>query len=1200
MELKKNIIALALVSVLSACGGSNSSPAVVDPIETVINGKAIKGTIANGIVTVFKFVNGLPVKLTPEELTTSDITTENNGSYTITVLDYDGPIKIELSVGENTTMICDAQSGCGDVAFGEAIELSTVDPEFTLSAISTVSVDSGAEVNVNVSALTHLAAELIEVKAAESGTANAVLVQEQSSAIANAFGIIGNITELEPTAVESAVTVAVEDNENELRYGLINSGVMSALFSGTTDATGVLSEKLAAAVTDIVENGGEFLVNQDDDEGFELAIVDVLSGAGEAAANLVEQFATDDTITPPEGIDLEQLETNLENTVVVADINANDDGRIAVVTDAFTEGGEVEKAKAMVEDIRLFSHIFEIGLDSNTAITTEGDLYLSLMDEAGVMVEAEAASFLLLADLADALSTISLQYKAGTITEGTLPINSFLSIDGAEGSITIDEETDDGGILFKVNAISGSDKVALNIAVVFAEDGLSLSLNIDGFIESTGALLTLSEGSFAKVNLDTTATRASLEDDTFEGEITSGELELTISLAQKTTDAVPNPVTFEGMVKTKLLPVIVHTLDEGEDWVINSDGSRVIGENYQLIYQTQYLKNVKTEILPEMLTLSGGFSSLEGNVVKATLTVNIQDLDSYEAPEFKYIGRSIDEAITVTVSEDKNTVTIDTSDMILNGSIETQVFTPGAVAGEWSLTVTTVWDSNVGYDDSSYTYDRKLVDTDGMTGYIYTSTYEDIVFIEHIVPTDTDDNGVADYYTYNAWFGEFIDSQGNLIDYNNNIVELIDDNSWNTDINNDLTELEEHHFLEPNSIENGAQRYAFMAQYIFNGNGYNIFVLELGKRAGVLFGENQDNFATIESGNSTSLSANITSSLPIEDAFKINISDDANVMTIEEGERTGKHTFNYISAGNFQLKREISDVGSNDIYTDIRDYSTNDIGLDVPEIILNRIIGDSTFTNYYLIHWTPVDTNEDGLSDYFTRTFLWSESVNNEGQLVDFDGNVLEGVPYYEFDSLDNADFDWHLPFNPLTVSNGLDAFKGWLTNVKQDLYSYVDNIGSIEKELTSDEVAANIYLFDGINTAPDSTDSLENEDVFLDANAALALEVVLGEYQVNLTLSGERTGLDDGKFDLAMSYKLPGESEQRSFVAHVNTKEEGIFSANNSEGVVLVLSELEEDSDSNVIGTIVVGTAAVEVAEIQDRDGLIVIVFSDGATESL
>ena len=296
MIFRKSIVPLALISALAACGGSDDPKPVVEPpvpvpVKTIITGKALKGTFANAAITVYKFVDGLPVALTADELATADVITGADGSYSVTVVDYNGPIKVELSVGENTTMLCDAPDGCGSIAFGEIIELSTVDPDFVLSAVSTVSADSGDTVTVNVSGLTHLATGLIE---ADAGGVSAETIQTQSSVIANAFNIMGSITELEPTSIDDATAVANEDNDNELRYGLINAGIMAALFSGEEDASAVLSEKLAEAIEDLVEHDGAFLVNQDNEaEGFELSLVEVLDGAGEAANAAAEAIAAD-------------------------------------------------------------------------------------------------------------------------------------------------------------------------------------------------------------------------------------------------------------------------------------------------------------------------------------------------------------------------------------------------------------------------------------------------------------------------------------------------------------------------------------------------------------------------------------------------------------------------------------------------------------------------------------------------------------------------------------------------------------------------------------------------------------------------------------------------------------------------------------------------------------------------------------------
>ena len=200
---------------------------------------------------------------------------------------------------------------------------------------------------------------------------------------------------------------------------------------------------------------------------------------------------------------------------------------------------------------------------------------------------------------------------------------------------------------------------------------------------------------------------------------------------------------------------------------------------------------------------------------------------------------------------------------------------------------------------------------------------------------------------------------------------------------------------------------------------------------------------------------------------------------------------------------------------------------------------------------------------------------------------------------------DWTIPFDALAVSNGLQAYKAWVTNARgSTLYTYINDIGNIEVTLTEDEIntltQGMTTSFDAYVTYPESTESLENNDVFLDVNAALSLETILGDYQVNLMLSGERTALNEGKFDLDMQYKLPNEEAMRKFSVHMKTEKAGRMTANNSEGVLMALKEPEAGVDSNVIGTIVVGAAAEKVADIEDRDSGIVIVYSNGEVETL
>jgi len=1247
VNINKNLIALALASALTACGdSSDDSTTKIDPAtdipvvtETTINGKAIKGVLTNAVVTVYKFVDGNPIVLTDTELKDANVSTDGEGNYTFTVLDYTGPIKVELSPSTDaanpTKMTCDAPAGCGDVAFGKEINLTSADPSFKLAAISLV--DADAEVKLNVSALTHLASKLIE---ADEDGINITTIAAQSSKIANTFGITGDITLLEPTVTDDAAAVAAEDNNDELKYGLINAGIMAALFSGETDDAGILSSKLAEVAADLVENDGAFLVNQDEDDGFELALAEVLEGAAETAKAVAEVIAADDTLTII--LNLAQLETQLVNEQVYQESNVGVDGRATVVVDVLTEGDAVAKAQAMVEDVRLFTHLFNDETTDGAGIKSQGDEYVALLEAAGTMVEAEADSFELIAKLSDALSTMSTAHDEGTITKAAAAAGISIAtyIDGATGIVTFEEETATGGILFTVDATSGSEKAQLNVSAEFSEDKKSITLIIDGLVESSGAKFTLNEGSFAKVNFDTAASRAGFDDDTYEGEIVSGELELALSLAQKATDAVPNPVTFEGMVKTNLLVVEERGLDEQWDW----DDQQ---QQDTLRYGRPELESL---VLPEILTLSGAFNSLEGDAISATLTVNIDNLANYEAPEFKYIGKEIENLVNITFTEDSIVWT--EADIVSDEEQWTATYSlvTGDEAGDWTgRTFAVPEDSQMHWAGTGYdlkVFSRIQESALDVPGFVYTKAYvidyEDEVgyFAKSIRITPIDENGdnQADGYQF-----ERIDTRdGKLIgleynteamidgDGNVNISALVDTNgqiltadgqpqAWTNILNlgvystiNDFVEDKPWELIEaPTKLTTAAEYFANSI-----GSESQFAVDGVGKASIFL---NEEEFESIASGELTELNpiAYLTQPL-IKDALTVVVSDDANTVTATvEGAFVATQTFSGGDGSNFTYTSQYAESDENLDTTSYWSEVISENGLDIPEVVVSNSYNDEYADQ---LKFLPVDDQIEGeegfgIADRIEVFYIggWGNSFNADGNLIDNDGNNIEFTAeswmISSFDSYDNFDWtveswgtnNWNpLAFNPLTVETALDVYSASL--LKDPNYrgsNYVEGIGQIEIDLDEGLIdtltAGTTTKFDGINIKADSRSLLEDEGTFLDINAALTLEAILGDYQVKLQLSGERSALEEGTFDLNMSYRLPGADTQRSFTAHYNTGVEGRLTANNADGVVLVLNESDEDATgTQVLGQILVGPTAIVAATIEDRDGAIFIVYAD------
>lgn len=1228
MHFKKSLIVLALTSTLAACGSDSSTPDTVisaTPVETNINGKGIKGVLTNAVVTVYKFVDGVPEALSDEELTNADLITDDKGNYSFTVLDYDGPIKVELSPRpadldnpeNNTTMTCDAPAGCGDTAFGDQIDLSTADSSFKLASISVVGSESNGEVKMNVSALTHLAAVLIE---ADDAGVSAESIAENSAQIASTFGIEGDITQLEPTVTDDASAVAAEDNAAELRYGLINAGIMTAIFS---DDAAVLSSKLAEAAADLVENDGALLINEDEDEDFELALVEVLKGAAEAAQTASEAITENEELTST--LDLLQVQVNFANEQAYQEANVGDDGRAEVVVDVPTEGDAVAKAKAMVEDVRLFSHLFNDETTEGTGIKTQGAEYLALMDEAGTMIEAEAESFELLTQISNALTDLSMQYDEGTVSKevAAAGINIASYIDGAIGTIIFDEETETGGILFKVDAAAGSEKIKLNVSAEFSEDNKSIKLAFDGIIESTGATFTLNEGSFAQVNFDTSASREALENDTYEGEIISGELDLALSLAQKATDSVPNPVTFEGMVKTKLLPIKKRVFDEYWQWDAQSNESIISYSHPEL----------ETVVLPETLSLSGAFSSLEGNLIKATLTVNINDLADYEAPDFKYIGREVADVLTYTVSDDFTTLDVVQSEQVNNSYNQNLVFTPSETAGYWSLNLTSDYTDENSADSKIQMFSRPFsvmgIDEPGLViSYAKVVNGEAVLlFSARYTPVDNS----ASNYDY-----EMV-TQGNGEEYN---IDMLFDNDGQLLRSDGSLALNDPNYTgntssvlpvfqsNPLEMSTGTE---LMTNYLtFNLDATpTVDIVDVGKVKAMALSEEM--ISALVSGNTSTASVSGFVVQPlIKDALTVTVSEDVNTVEVTTFKNFATESVVYEGTENLNFtvtttrnNSESSITRANTEMTTISSKTT-DIGLDNPKITLRRTYSYDYPNHGYDHHEaqqaviTPVDSNDDGLADSFNVDYYFGENFNESGVLFDQGSEVViahsqEGIATYN-EILWGGEGLWHFA-DPLTINNALSMFKYDLEDhasigMSGEGNYAIDGVGEIDFDLVGyglevddfDEVTAgSTTTFDAYNTKADTRDSLENKETFLQGNAALTLEAILGDYQVKLQLSGERTALDDGVFDLGMSYRLPGDDVQRSFTVHYNTEEEGKLTANNFEGAVLVLEEPNDDVEgTQVIGQILIGPAAIVAATIEDRDGLIVIVYSDETTESL
>ena len=1227
MKAHKTLVSISVAALLSACGGSSNdsidTPVVVapDPVETTISGQGIKGLLANAVVTVFKYVDGAAVPLTSDELKDSEIKTDAQGGYTFTVLDYTGPIKVELSVDSDapTTMVCDASSGCGSAEFGETVDLTALDPDFTLSSVANVT--SGEETQINVSALTHLATIMVEQQ--ESITAE--VISEQSAIIANTFGIQGSLTTQTPTVVEDSAQVAAEDNANELRYGLINAGIAQALFAGESSAENVMSEKFAELAADLVAGNGQLLNSQDEDDDFELAISDVLSGAQTAANTVAQNVADNAELTDTQALltTLSQLDVKLANEQQNNNLLAGDGGRITVGADTVTQGDAVAKAKAMVDDVRVLANLFDLQSDENAAVTTLGEEYLTLLDDAGQMIEAQADDFVLLSQVAQAVTQLSITLKDESVTQTVFVISKLIDAEGVTGNITYDE----ANYLFGIDASSADGQVvSLNASVVLDETGTKVTLAIDGTLDNTQANFSIAQGS--QIVLELAESAQSL--DYLQGRDVdvmpiAGELALDVTLAQKASDTVTDPVTFSGQVSARLLPLEIARLSEDYDHQVNNGNL--------------YVPQSEVVALPDMLSLAGSFSSLSGDEVRASLTVDVANADGYQTPEFTYIGREIDDVYGIQVSEDGLTLkTIVPEETGHLGYTSTSVFEPLSFnEGAFKQTISYVADVP-SEDFFGNGYEAIIVSSGGFNGnpsesFFITKAYkyEDggyYVTSQTVEPVFNDDGSVGGFEVYWLQFsssnledfeidrdnifndqGEIIDTQGNVVSRTSNSVGFY----------YSFEELAQVSWLYPDLMyEANDAAELFVAAREDYPRPYVFFLPDLGNAA-VLW--TKENIAQITPGADVSFSG-ILYQARIEDALAVDVSDDANTVTATLADQLTVTT-GYVEdeAGNHEVS--ILSIDENgEVFKQHISVDKTARNLDKPLLLVNM---QATFYQQYRqaqrLILIPGDNNGDGIADGYAVNVFYGEYFDSEGNLIDYGSDEIVNNPSSNYYISANEQWDDFfdqitIGYDPLTVSNALDVFSGLMEYKDGDSstelqYSFDDytvagqgvyNVRLSAEELSTLAAGASTS-FDAVIAEPDSKTKLEDDETYFDVNAALSVGVTLGDYVLDLTLQGQRSAREEGQFSLDVQYQIPDEDTQRSFTVNANTEQADAYVVRNSENVTLVLSSVQAQADAEgeaSLGQIIVGSNAEVAAEIVDRDGVIMVLYADETVESL
>ena len=1213
MEFKKSVLALGVLTVLSGCGSSDDDKKTTPPTDEVvavtsdIKGVASKGTFINAPVHFYKYVDGAPVKLTSEELGAASTMTDENGQYSAQVK-VDGLVKVEIGVSQDisspTFMICDAPSGCGQnakgvaISFGERVNMTVKDPTFKLSSLISAAKNEGeVENTANITPLTHFATALAE----QRGDVSAESISKAQSEIADTFGLIGTLNELIPAKVEDHASLVDEEESDNLRYALINAGIAQALFVGSEGNVGDMSARLDSAIADLVAADGAFLVSSehDDDAAFELTLEDILKGAEQATQQIIVLIKQDPVLAKNLSriADFELLVTKLNNEVAKKKADAGDDGRSKGTETDTTEGDAVAKAAAMVNDVRVFANLFDVANTSGKEVQTQGEEFVQLVEDASVMVEEQADSFKLLSDVSEALAVIDSLRRAEQITEKTVQLDNYLATPGATGVVTLDED----GLMFNVQASAGAESLSANAAITTNDANTEYTLKIDGVIENDAAKFTLNEGTQVSVSLNKAVTADELKSDTFDLEAhgieaVKGALNLELTLAQKKTETVTNPVSFSGQLSAELVPVVVESLENN----LFSDWRDLSSPHYYEVAQ-------ETSILPKMLYLGGDFNSESGEQIAANLTVNVANAEGYKAAGFSYVGEKVSDIATLEFTAQNSAIITFNEDetreinLLSNGDDGTVVYEN--ITSEYAFTGWLTVHNGVDYKISRTVFEGD--DPAGVTNYVRRLIFQDYSFVE-----------------------QWSSVTGEVASFSNGVITLKNGDTYNAEGLNwsdtgirsyDLAALRDA-IGTVSSISEVKDLHSFLNQPEFKVRNS----LEIEDK-GVINPIMPDDMPEI--GETVSLSGRYISKR-FEDVYSITVSADGTQVVGSLDNFTDTFTFNKSESGAFTYTAvdekaqdyrrtqtiellALNDISAGTPFIMFSDYGYEDLS---PQDGVVPPIEPPTSDGRYGIYYQPV--NDGGTVTF--NIYNLSEIDVKDGVLVDLQGNAVnpDEVGYMVGSAATLNDALDVSSYGDFSFTSEYPAISGFRNAMEYGKDIYVDGKGVFKViEGTTVVEGMEVPTFSTLKPGdtldavtgfsyPEDTFELEDEDNFLDISAALNVDVVLGDYAVDLTLSGVRTELEHGEFDLDIKYVIPGSEAQRSFTVEYDTKTESL-SAKNAEGVSLEIIEPETvegeevDEEAEVeIGKIMVGEEVA--ATILKRGSIVLIKYTDGAIESL
>ncbi len=463
--LKVSVAAMVLSGVISCSGSSSSSSDETPsaPTSFNMNGTAVKGLIKNAHVSAY----GVSAAGQKESTAlASGMTSSEDGSFSLAVSDYNGPVIIEVTSlsdqedGFPSLMVCDVEGGCGNTPFGDDYALPA---GFTLSAV--VGAVASSTVTANVTALTDLAASYAATLPGGITEDSALAANSQTASI---FGITGDILALDVVNLADSAALSGADTE------ALQNAIVSAALLGAGIAGGATPENaITSIVDDYVSNQGQFVINDGTADG--ISFLEVMD----------EAVALIDSINSTE---LAALETEFMNLFASAE-----DTTEGVLTDAQPDptatSDNLLKVKAFVDDLRDLATLGNSDADTPASfvnIETEGTSFVEqvevvnsfaegVLDVLGEGLEQAASA------IAEAVSEYEDQANPTSLTTFTASNGITVGIAGSgpyDATFTVDEDISIEGVdvPLPINLVANFD--GDSNAVVSNEDGGSIDLQL--------------------------------------------------------------------------------------------------------------------------------------------------------------------------------------------------------------------------------------------------------------------------------------------------------------------------------------------------------------------------------------------------------------------------------------------------------------------------------------------------------------------------------------------------------------------------------------------------------------------------------------------------------------------------------------------------------------------------------------------------